>query len=55
MKYRYDLIQDGMIVASVIAPTKKQGEKEIGHYAFMYQQDGPVEIKRPKIRKKRTK
>lgn len=45
MTYRYQLIQDGMVVASVDAPKKEQAEREINHYAFMYRQDGPVEIK----------
>jgi len=47
MKYKYDLIQDGIVVASVIAPTRKEAEKEIKHYIFMYGQDGPIEIKPP--------
>lgn len=40
----YDLEQDGIIVASVDAPTEEQAQKEIGHYALMYSQDGEVKI-----------
>lgn len=43
--YRYVLIQDGMVVASVESASKEQAEREINHYALMYSQDGPVEIK----------
>lgn len=45
MKYRYDLIQDGLCVASVIAPKKSDALKDILHYALIYSQDGSVEIK----------
>lgn len=45
MKYQYDLIQDGLCVASVIAPKKSDAFKDIQHYALIYSQDGPVEIK----------
>ncbi len=48
MKYQYDLIQNGMVVASVIAPTRKAALKDISHYALIYGQDGPVEIKEKK-------
>lgn len=45
-RYKYDLIQDGMVVASVEATSKEEAEKEIQHYALMYSQDGPVTIDR---------
>jgi len=38
---RYRLKQDGMVVAQVEGPSAL---KEISHYAFVYSQDGPVEI-----------
>ena len=44
--YKYSLIQDGVIVASVVCEDKEFAEQEIQHYAFMYEQDGPVKIKR---------
>ncbi len=44
--YEYQLIQDGMVVATVFASTDARARNEIGHYALVYGQDGPVEIKR---------
>lgn len=41
-----ELWQDGILVASVDAPTIGEAEKEIQHYALMYSEDGPVTIKR---------
>lgn len=43
--YRAEVWQDGMMVASVEGPRKKEVLKDINHYAFMYMQDGPVEIR----------
>lgn len=43
-RVRIDLYQDGQRVASVDAP-KDDAIREIRHYAFMYDQDGPVTIK----------
>jgi hypothetical protein len=42
--YKYNLIQDGMIVASVECEDKELAIKEIKHYAMMYSEDGPVKI-----------
>ena len=42
--YRFDLIQNGIVVASVESASKAGAAREIGHYAVMYAQDGPVEI-----------
>jgi|WetSurMetagenome_2_1015567.scaffolds.fasta_scaffold132341_2 hypothetical protein len=42
--YRYDLKQNGMIVASAECTIKEDALKEIQHYALMYSQDGDVEI-----------
>lgn len=47
-RYEYILMQDGVIVATVDAPTKKEALDEINHYALIYGQDGPVEIKERK-------
>lgn len=38
------LFQDGIQVARVDAPSRKDVEREINHYALMYSQDGPVRI-----------
>lgn len=47
-EYQYDLIQDGIIVASVICSSREAALKEITHYATIYSQDGAVEIKEKK-------
>jgi len=44
--YKYSLYQYGLMVAYIETADKDQAEKEIQHYAFMYEQDGPVQIKR---------
>lgn len=41
---RFELWQDGMMVACVEGPRRK-ALSEIRHYALMYGQDGPVEIR----------
>ncbi len=43
--YRYELIQDGQVVASVESSDNAVAIGEIALYALMYGQDGPVEIK----------
>lgn len=43
-RFQYDLIQDGIIVASVDASTDEEAKSEIGYYALMYAQDGPVKV-----------
>jgi len=45
-RYVYALYQDGVMVAKVDSPTEEQAIREINHYAMMYEQDGPVEIKK---------
>lgn len=46
--YTAKLLQGGIVVAEVSAPTIEQAEREIVHYAMMYAQDGPVIVKLPK-------
>ena len=48
IEYSYALYQDGVKVAQVYAASDKKAKSEIAHYALMYGQDGPVEIKRQK-------
>lgn len=43
--WKAELWQDGMIVAKVEGSTEAAVDREIQHYAMMYAQDGPVEIK----------
>jgi len=40
-----ELWQDGIRVAKVEGPTEASVDREIQHYAMVYAQDGPVEIK----------
>lgn len=43
--YRFELWQDGMVVAGVDAADLDDAMTEIMHYAKVYSQDGPVEIR----------
>ena len=38
------IIQDGMSVASVTAPTRERMLAEIDHYAALYSQEGTIRI-----------
>lgn len=53
-RYKAEIKQGGIIVASVDAPSKETAEREIQHYALMYSEEGPMEILRnykPEIEK----
>lgn len=50
--FRGRIIQDGLVVAEVSAPTLGEAMRELSHYAFIYGQDGPVTVKMPKPKKK---
>jgi hypothetical protein len=43
--WKAELWQAGVIVAKVEGPTQAAIGREIQHYAMMYVQDGPVEVK----------
>ena len=43
--YAYGLFQDGLMVAAVYCDQQEDAEREIAHYAMIYGQDGPVEIR----------
>ena len=45
-RYSARLIQGGIMVAAVSAPSKEEAEREILHYAAMYSQDGQIKIRR---------
>ena len=45
-EFIYALYQDGVEVAKVFASSALDAKREIDHYALIYIQDGPVEIKR---------
>lgn len=51
--YTFDLIQEGMVVASVTDSDEEQAFREIMHYACIYSQDGPVKVKAKLKRRKR--
>ena len=36
------VVQDGLVVAKVSAPTREQMLAELSHYAMVYSQDGPI-------------
>jgi len=40
----FELWQDGMMVAGAVGP-RTRAAREINHYALVYGQDGPVEIR----------
>lgn len=42
--WKAELWQNGIRVAGVDCPTAEDMRREIGHYAMMYGQDGPVRI-----------
>jgi hypothetical protein len=44
-RYQFQLWQSGIEVASVDAPDLASAQREIMHYAMMYAQDGPCEIR----------
>lgn len=43
-EYEYDLIQDGVVVASVSSADRDAAWRDIQHYAAKYVQDGEVVI-----------
>lgn len=54
-EYEYEVIQDGIVVASAWGRDKQRVLSEAMHYAMMYAQDGPVEVRmKPDKRKRRS-
>lgn len=45
IRYDFELWQDGMMVARTSAIRREDALREIQHYAAVYSQDGPVEIR----------
>ncbi len=43
--YSFEIIQGGIAVASGSGPDLETVRREANHYAIMYAQDGPVEVK----------
>ncbi len=55
-EYEFEVVQDGMVVASAWGRDKARVLAEASHYAAMYAQDGPVELRiKPDKRKRRTR
>jgi len=46
--YKFILVQDGIEVACVESSDRDRAFKEINHYAWIYSQDGEVEIREKK-------
>ena len=44
-RYSFRIIQDGMTVVSASGTDQRQLKAEAAHYAMMYAQDGPVQVK----------
>lgn len=44
MEYEFEILQDGMVVASGSCANRDRAIAEAHHYAMMYGQDGPVEV-----------
>jgi hypothetical protein len=54
-EYEYQIVQDGIVVASAWGRNRARVLAEISHYAAQYAQDGPVELRmKPDRRKRRT-
>jgi hypothetical protein len=47
MSTKFELWQDGIMVAEVEGPTFEEARSEIMHHAMDYAQDGKVEIRGP--------
>lgn len=45
MAHRFEVWQDGIMVASVEHSEHHVALKEISHYAMLYERDGPIEIR----------
>jgi hypothetical protein len=44
-RHRFQLWQDGIMVAAVDCPERHLALKEISHYASLYERDGPIKIR----------
>ena len=44
-RWKFSVKQGGLVVASGDCPTEEDAKREAAHYAMMYSQDGPVEVK----------
>lgn len=53
-EYEYEVVQNGVVVASAWGLDKKSVLAEACHYAVIYAQDGPVELRiKPDHRKRK--
>lgn len=44
-EYEYQVVQDGVVVASAWGRDRARVLAEVAHYAALYAQDGPVELR----------
>lgn len=51
MTYRFEVWQDGIVVAAVEGPIRHRVLQEIARYATLYETEGPVEIKEKRLRR----
>jgi uncharacterized protein (DUF427 family) len=54
-EYEYQVIQDGVVVASAWGLDERRVLAEASHYAAQYAQDGPVELRIKPDRRKRKR
>lgn len=54
-RHRFQLWQDGIMVAAVDCTNRHTAMNEIAHYATVYEQDGPVKIVEVKRRTAETR
>lgn len=43
--HRFEIVQDGMVVASVSSPSEAKGFQEATRYAMQYREEGPVTMR----------
>jgi hypothetical protein len=44
-EHRFEIVQEGMVVAGVTSPSEAKGFMEAMRYAMQYRQDGPVTMR----------
>lgn len=54
-EYEYEVVQDGIVVASAWSRDRERALAEASHYAAVYAQDGPVILRiKPDKRKRKA-
>lgn len=52
-EYKFEVVQDGIVVASAWSHDRGSALGEAWHYAMVYAQDGPVSLRRAKSRRRK--